>query len=112
VWIAARSDQRREIGHVWEYLFSFTRIEIAPLTLVEASDLIANAVESGRIQTDASQHSGALYRISKGVPRVLEELLVELPARNYKIDSSFGLHLLELDRQIRGLNAPNFNLHR
>jgi hypothetical protein len=105
VWIACRSDHRREIGHVWEYLYKFTRLEVPPLTLVETSAIIANAIESGTIQPDAYQHRTELHRISKGVPRVIEELLVELAARNYKMDGSFGLHLLELDRQIRGLSA-------
>jgi hypothetical protein len=40
-------------------------------------------------------------RARQGVPRVLEELLMELATRKYKIDSSFGRHLLDLDRRIR-----------
>jgi hypothetical protein len=112
VWIACRSEQRKEIGHIWEHLYNFTRIEVPPLTLVETSALIGKAVASRRIQADACQHSLDLYQISKGVPGALEELLVELAARNYKMDGSFGLHLLELDRQIRGLAAATSKLHR
>jgi hypothetical protein len=112
VWIACRSDQRKEIGHLWEYLYNFTRIKVPPLTLVETSTVIGNAVASGRIQADACLHSVELYRISRGVPRMIEELLVELAARNYKMGGSFGLHLLELDRQIRELTAATSKLHR
>jgi len=112
VWIACRSDQRKAIGHIWEHLYNFTRIEVPPLTLVETSALIGKAAASGRIQADACLHSVDLYRISRGIPRVLEELLVELAARNYKINGCFGLHLLELDRQIRGLTAATSKLHR
>jgi hypothetical protein len=112
IWIACCSDRRKEVGHIWEHLYNFTRIEVPPMTLVEISALIGNAVASGRIQADARQHSVDLYRLSEGVPRALEELLVELAARNYKMDGSFGLHLLELDRQIRGLTAATSKLRR
>ena len=38
--------------------------------------------------------------MSQGNPRLLEELLIELAAREYKMDGSFGLNLLALDREI------------
>jgi energy-coupling factor transporter ATP-binding protein EcfA2 len=112
VWIGCRSDQRKEIGHIWEHLYNFVRIEVPPLTQVETSAIIGNAIASGRIQADACLHSVELYRISRGVPRILEELLVELAARNYRMGGSFGLHLLELDRQIRELTTATSKLHR
>jgi hypothetical protein len=101
VWIACRSDHSKEIGRVWEYLYRFTRIELPPLTRMETFTLIENAVAEGSIQADAREHSAYLHRLSKGVPRVLEKLLIELATRKYKIDSSFGRHLLDLDRRIR-----------
>ena len=100
VWIACRSDHSKEIGRVWEHLYKFTRIELPPLKRVETSALIENAVAQGNIQADAREHIADLHRLSKGVPRLLEELLIELATRKYKIDSSFGWHLLELDRRI------------
>jgi hypothetical protein len=66
------------------------------LTVVGVVDILTKA-----IQADAREHSAYLHRLSKGVPRVLEELLIELATRKYKIDSSFGRHLLDLDRRIR-----------
>lgn len=33
-------------------------------------------------------------------PRVLEELLIELAAREYRLENSFGRKLLDLDRRI------------
>jgi hypothetical protein len=103
VWIACRSDQVRDIGHVWKQLYRFTRIELPPLTRLETATLIENAVARGNIQADAREHIAHLYSISKGVPRVLEELLIELAARRYKMDSNFGRHLLDLDRRIHEL---------
>lgn len=100
VWIACRSDHRKEIGRIWEDLYKFTRIELPPLTRAETSALIENAVAQSNIQADAREHIAYLHHLSKGVPRILEELLIELAARKYKIDSSFGRHLIELDRRI------------
>jgi hypothetical protein len=112
VWIVCRSDQRGAIGHIWEYLYNFTRIEVPSLTLAETSALIGNAVASGKIQSDAAGHSAELQRISKGVPRVIEGLLAELAARNYKMEGQSGLHLLELDRQIREFGTVSSKLQR
>ena len=100
VWIACRSDHSEEIGRIWEHLYKFTRIELPPLTRAETSALIENAVAQSNIQADAREHIAHLHHLSKGIPRILEELSVELAARKYKIDSSFGWRLLELDRLI------------
>jgi hypothetical protein len=110
VWIVCRSDHGREIGRVWEHLYKFTRIEVPPLTRVEISALIENAVAQSNIQTNAREHSAYLHHLCKGIPRVLEELLLELAAKEYKIDSSFGRHLLELDRRIREIADANAKL--
>ena len=105
VWIACRSDQRSEIGHVWESLYRFTRLELGPLTPLETSALIRHAVAEGNIQPDADWHIGQLHRMSGGNPRILEELLIELATREYKMNSDFGRNLLELDRQIHEIDT-------
>src|SRR5271166_3248799 len=103
VWIACRSNHSKEIGRVWEHLYKFTRIELPPLTRVETSALIEKAAAQGNIQADAREHIAYLHRLSKGIPQLLEELIIELATRKYKIDSSFGWRLLELDRRIHEL---------
>jgi hypothetical protein len=112
VWIACRSDHSKEIGRVWEYLYKFTRIELPPLTRGEVCALIEHAVIQEYIQPDAREHTAFLYKLSKGVPRILEELLIELAARKYRIDSSFGQHLLELDRRIHEIADVSAKLRR
>jgi len=111
VWIACRSDQRKEIGHVWEYLYSFSRIDIPPLSLAETSAAIQHAVASGTIQSDAVRHTIDIHHISKGIPQILEQLLLELANRRYQMDRSFGLNLLELDRQISRLHGVSREFH-
>jgi hypothetical protein len=100
IWIICRSTLRGAIGHVWEHLYKFTRVEIPPLSPSETRRLICRAVNEGHIQPDSRVHARELHRMSKGNPRVLEELLIELAAGNYKMDTSFGLNLLALDREI------------
>jgi hypothetical protein len=100
VWIACRSDRSKEIGAVWQDLYKFTRVEVGAVSARETATLINAAVTAGNVQADARLHNAELHRISAGNPRVLEELLVELAAREYVTDSSFGLNLLELDRRI------------
>lgn len=100
IWIACRSDKPQVIGHIWPELYKFTRVEISPLTKIETRALVAEAITQGNIQGDACKHIDKLYQMSGGNPRILEELLIELGARKYKIDSSFGLDLLNLDRRI------------
>src|SRR5215475_9058694 len=98
VWIACRSDRRRDIGHVWENLYRFVRVELPPFTEREAAHLIEVAVDSGEIQPDAVRHCVDLYRISRGSPHILQELITELATRKYNLNSSAGLKLLKLDR--------------
>jgi predicted ATPase len=101
VWIACRSTLAREIGHVWQHLFKFERVELPPLTPDEVRALVEAAVELGNIQPEARKHMRQIYRLSKGVPRILEEFIIELAEREYKMDTSFGMHLLDLDRRIQ-----------
>ena len=105
VWIACRSDQPHEIRHVWPDLYKFQRVEISPLTPLETRALIEEAVAQGNIQVGARKRADELHRMSGGNPRILEELLIELAAREYKIDDSFGLDLLDLDRRIHEVVA-------
>jgi hypothetical protein len=100
VWIACRSDRPDEIGNIWEHLYKFTRVEIPPLKAAETRRLILQAIEEKNIQSDARQHIRELHRMSEGNPRMLEELLIELAAREYKMDGSLGLNLLAFDRDI------------
>jgi hypothetical protein len=102
-WIACRTDRPDDVGHIWSELYKFTRIEISPLTEIETRMLIDEAAAQGKIQAKARAHAGELHRMSAGSPRILMELLTQLAARDYKIDSSFGLDLLELDRRIHDI---------
>jgi hypothetical protein len=113
VWIGCRSDRAHDIGRVWEHLYKFTRVEIPPLTRQEAQVLIEHAVTIGSIQPEAKAHAHHLYRLSKGNPRILEELLVELAGRTYDMEKPFGWHLLDIDRRIHELtdDAARISAH-
>lgn len=101
VWIACRSTLAHEIGHVWQHLYKFERVELPPLTLSDARMLIEEAIRLGNIQPDARERIPQIHRLSRGVPRILEDLLIELAAREYKMNAPAGLRLLDLDRRIQ-----------
>lgn len=100
VWIACGSAQPKDIGAVWQHLFSFRVVQLVPLALSETAILVQSAVDSGRVPTSTKNHTPLLHRLSRGNPRVLEELLIELSSREYHLDALFGRKLLELDRRI------------
>jgi len=104
VWIACRSDRPNDIGHIWEHLYQFTRLELAPFTAEDTAEFILEAIARGNIQPDAAEHLHELHRMSEGNPRVLEELLMELASREYKMDGQYGLDLLNLDRCIHAID--------
>jgi hypothetical protein len=105
VWIGCRSMLSEEVGHVWQYLYQFERIEVSPLAQSEVRILIEEAVTLGKIQPEAHERVAQIYRLCKGTPRILEELLIELAAREYKMGSSFGIGLLDLDRRIQEISS-------
>jgi len=74
VWIVCRSTMPNDIGHLWQYIFRFERFELQRLTLIEARTLIEAAVDLGNIQPESREFVWQIYHLSKGVPRILEEL--------------------------------------
>jgi hypothetical protein len=100
IWVAGRSALASDIGAVWQHLYAFQRIELGPLLPGESAALIEASVAIGNVQSDARAHIRKLHQMAGGNPRILEELLIELAAREYKMDTSFGMHLLDLDRRI------------
>ena len=104
VWIACQSTTARDIGHVWQHLFRFERVELAGLSLGEVRTLVEGAANLGNIQAEARDHISQIYRLSKGIPRILEELIIEMAVRKYQMNSAFGMHLLDLDRRIQELD--------
>jgi len=105
IWIVSRADHPHEIRHIWPELYKFVRFQIAPLTLLETRAIVEQAAALGNIQGDAQGHADELHRICDGSPRILKQLLIELGTRRYRIDSAFGLDLLELDRRIHEIDV-------
>lgn len=100
VWIACRSTLAQDLGHVWQYLSRYVRVELPSLSPDETRVLVEASADAGHIQPDAKAHVAKIHRLSKGNPRLLEELLIELASRHYEMDKPFGRQLLDLDRRI------------
>ena len=105
IWIACRSDRLDSVGHIWLELYKFVRVELFPLDEVETRRLIDEAVAQRRIQASTHTYASELHRMSGGSPRIVTELLMRLAARRYKINSSRGLNLLDLDRRIHEIDV-------
>jgi hypothetical protein len=105
VWITCRSADPKQIGAVWEYLYQFEHMELGPLSPKETRVLLEAAINAGRLARLPRNHYSQLHRLSKGNPRVLEELLIELASRDYRLEDPFGRRLLDLDRRIHNFTA-------
>jgi hypothetical protein len=114
VWIACRSDRPHEIGHIWEHVYKFTRLDLVPFTAEDTGQFILEAIAEGNIQPDAGEHLDELHRMSAGNPRVLEELLIELASRDTRwmecAVSICSISIGAFTRSISRLKQPRTNL--
>jgi fido (protein-threonine AMPylation protein) len=78
----------------------FERIDLGPLSPNETAVLIRTAVGASRIAASTANQMRQLHRIAGGNTRAVEELLIELSAREYRLEKAFDRKLLELDRRI------------
>lgn len=101
IWICARSERCRDIGHFWPLLVRFETIQLHPFRPAETRAAVDAAVETGLIPRQTLNFAGWLHRRSKGNPLLLRELIQELAARRYDPASSHALRRLDLDRRIR-----------
>jgi GTPase SAR1 family protein len=111
VWICSRSEHASDIGHFWQFLWKFERVELHPFHLADTRALAEAAVDTGQIPTAALDVVERLHHLSAGNPQVLCELLDGLAGGRYDPHKLFDLKLLDLDRRIKQLNATATSLH-
>jgi hypothetical protein len=105
VWIAARSEHSRDIGHVWPLLARFVKVEIKPFHPAETRELIEASIRLGIAPTSAADAAEQLHQLCDGNPGVLGQLIEGLATGQYDPHKKFDLRLLDLDRRIQQL--PN-----
>ena len=103
VWICARSERARDIGHFWPLLARFEKIELPPFHLSETRALLAAATEVNQVPASVLPFARRLHQLSGGLPLALRELLERLAAGHYDLSRRTGLRLLQLDRRIKNL---------
>jgi len=103
VWICARSERARDIGHFWPLLARFEKIELRPFCFAETKALLAAAMAGGQIPPSIPPFTRQLHRLSGGLPLALVELLEQFAAGHYDLSRRTGWQLLELDCHIRHL---------
>ena len=74
-----------KIGPIWEHLSQFVQLHLSPLKKSDTRILVSQVIGSGALHSDILNHVNALYRISKDSPRLLEQLLTELSARQHNM---------------------------
>jgi len=103
IWICARSERARDIGHFWSLLARFEKIELRPFRFPESRALMNAAIEKGWVSPAVSSFARQLHRLSGGLPRALRELLEQFTAGHYDLSHRAERQLLELDRRIKNL---------
>jgi len=104
VWICARSECARDIGHFWPLLARFEKIELRPFHFSQTRALLAAAVAARQVPPGAIPFARQLHRLSGGLPSALRELLDQFAAGHYDLSRHTGRQLLELDRRIKNLS--------
>lgn len=107
VWIAARSEDSRDIGRIWPLLVRFVKIEIKPFRLEETRELIEAAIRQGYAPAGAADAVERLHHLCAGNSKVLVELIEGLATGHYDPRKKFDLRLLDLDRRIQHISTPN-----
>ena len=111
VWICARSEHAWDLGHFWQFLWKFERVELHPFHLADTRALVEALVDTGQIPAAALDVVERLHHLSAGNPQVLCELLDGLAGGRYDAHKLFDLKLLDLDRRIKQLNTTAPPLH-
>jgi len=111
VWIVSRFEHAWDLGHFWQFLWKFKRVELLPFHTADTRALMEAAVDTGQIPAAALDVVERLHHFSAGNPQVLCELLDGLAGGRYNPHKLFGLKLLDLDRRIKQLNVTATPLH-
>jgi predicted ATPase len=111
VWICARSEHAWDLGHFWQFLWKFERVELHPFHIADTRALVEALVDTGQIPAAALDVVERLHHLSAGNPQVLCELLDGLAGGRYDAHKLFDLKLLDLDRRIKQLNTTATPLH-
>jgi hypothetical protein len=109
VWICSRSEHASDIGHFWQCLWKFARVELHPFHLADTRALVEAAVDTGQIPAAALDGVERLHHLSAGNLHALCELLDGLAGGRYDPHKLFDLKLLDLDRRIKQLNATSLH---
>ena len=100
VWLCSRSELACDVGHFWQHLWKFERVELHPLHPAETHAIIKAGVEMCLVPAAALDAADRLHKLSAGNPRVLVYLLEGLASGRYDPHRKFDLELLEVDRRI------------
>jgi len=103
VWICARSECARDIGHFWPLLARFETIKLQPFHFAETRAFLKAAIENAQLPLSVEPFARQLHRLSGGLPQTLCGLLEQFAGGHYDLSRRAGWQLLETDRRINSL---------
>ncbi len=75
IWIVTRSVPAQGLGKIGEHFNEFAHLEVPPLKRNEIRILLEKAADCGTGTASSLQNLEGVYRLCRGNPRMLEDLL-------------------------------------
>jgi hypothetical protein len=100
--IVTRSQNKKDIGHLWMGLYDFERIEIKNLDHAGADRLIDYCAQSFDLNLYETTHfKNEVSAISNGNPKIIWELCRLAQDKRYHAKGYIDVKLMDLDRRIK-----------
>ena len=94
----------KHIGHLWESLFYFVKIEIANFDKAGAHHLISHYIEKYGINIACKENfQKEIFHFSQGHPGIIKELCLLSCNSKYYLNGFLDTKLMDLDRRINDL---------
>jgi len=99
--VVTREREKQNIGHLWMDLYDFEKLEIKNLNPARADQLIDSCATSLDLRlAGVAEFKREVFRISKGNPKILEELCRLAGDEKYRLKGFIDVKLMDLDRRI------------
>jgi hypothetical protein len=100
--IVTRTQDKKNIGHLWMGLYDFEKLEIKNLNQPQSGQLIDYYASSLALKVDAgTDFKKEVFKISEGNPKIIKELCCLAQDEKYRAKGYIDVKLLDLDRRIK-----------
>ena len=104
--IATRTQDKKNIGHLWMGLYDFERLEIKNLDQAKTGQLVDYYAKSFDLKLNAAaDFQKEVFKISEGNPKIIKELCDLARDEKYRAKGHTDVKLMDLDRRIKNAIA-------